>query len=224
MSLDQKDIFGTRSSLERLVRHAALQAGQTVLDVGTGTGAAAFELWRAGGHVVAVDVSRPTWVDAEPGPAFACADAARLPFASGSFARVVARRVGHHLLDLEAGLSEMVRVLAPGGRLIIDDRIVSQEQRSLVDELERLRDASHVQCLTEDEWRERIEELGLIDVRCEAYARRIPCGAYFPCASSDSRIARRLAELGPEDRHLLEIDEASSRLTQRFSVLSGRRA
>ena len=46
-------------------------------------------------------------------------DAESLPFASGSFDRVLIGFSTRNLTDLTAGLREMVRVLRPGGRLVI---------------------------------------------------------------------------------------------------------
>jgi SAM-dependent methyltransferase len=45
-------------------------------------------------------------------------DAQELPFPDGSFDTVVAAWMLYHVLDLDRGLAEMARVLAPGGRLV----------------------------------------------------------------------------------------------------------
>lgn len=54
-----------------------------------------------------------------PGVAFVGADAAALPLASGSMRLVLVRDVLHHLPRPAAALDEAVRVLAPGGRLVV---------------------------------------------------------------------------------------------------------
>jgi SAM-dependent methyltransferase len=48
-----------------------------------------------------------------------CADATRMPFASGSIATAVANSVLEHIEDLDAAVAEIGRVLAPSGRLLI---------------------------------------------------------------------------------------------------------
>jgi SAM-dependent methyltransferase len=54
-----------------------------------------------------------------PGVCFAGADAAALPLASASIRTVLIRDVLHHLNAPEAAVAEAVRVLAPGGRLVV---------------------------------------------------------------------------------------------------------
>ena len=48
-----------------------------------------------------------------------CADATRMPFASGAVATAVANSVLEHIEDLDAAVAEIGRVLAPSGRLLI---------------------------------------------------------------------------------------------------------
>jgi SAM-dependent methyltransferase len=76
-----------------------------------------------------------------PGVDFAAGDAAALPLASGTMRLVLIRDVLHHLRAPERALSEAVRVLAPGGRMIVIEpnganplvalqaRLVAAEQR-----------------------------------------------------------------------------------------------
>jgi SAM-dependent methyltransferase len=92
-----------------------------VLEVGAGTG----ELWQR--------VSRPeeplTLVDFAPamcdrlrqidGARVLRADAARLPFAEGSFDTVIANHMLYHLDDPIAALRDFARVVAPGGRVAV---------------------------------------------------------------------------------------------------------
>lgn len=95
-----------------------------VLEVGVGTGRIAIPLAAAGVRVVGADLSVPMLrrlVDKAPGvvPAVA-ADATRLPFADRSFGGVVVAHLLHLVPDWERVLYELVRVLRPGGRLLIN--------------------------------------------------------------------------------------------------------
>ena len=96
-----------------------------VLDVCTGTGDIALGL-DPGPEVVAADFSLPMLVLAKAKAAdrsrrlpLLAADAGALPLADGS-ADVVTVAFGvRNFADLEAGLAELIRVLRPGGRLLV---------------------------------------------------------------------------------------------------------
>lgn len=56
---------------------------------------------------------------AVPSARLACADATALPFADGSFAGVLIRDLLHHLEEPRRATAEAVRVLRPGGVLVV---------------------------------------------------------------------------------------------------------
>lgn len=120
--------------LDQHWRRIALARGeveprQRVLDVCAGTGELALlcAQRRAGqGGVVGLDMNAAMLARAQQkqraqGVAIAWfqGDAEALPFASGSFDRVLIGFSTRNLNDLNTGLREMVRVLRPQGRLII---------------------------------------------------------------------------------------------------------
>lgn len=78
------------------------------LEVGGGTG----NLKDYIGDVVSTDIVATPWLDA-------AADAQSLPFASGSFANIVAVDVLHHVERPRRFLGEVQRVLKSGGRLVL---------------------------------------------------------------------------------------------------------
>jgi 2-polyprenyl-6-hydroxyphenyl methylase/3-demethylubiquinone-9 3-methyltransferase len=98
--------------------------GRRVLDAGCGGGLVARELAAAGAEVVGVDRSLGSLGVARRavGTRFRPAQGRleRLPFADGSFDAVVAADVLEHLPDLPAAVTELARVLAPGGSLVFD--------------------------------------------------------------------------------------------------------
>ncbi len=110
----------SRSLAPQLADLAGVQAGQRVLDVGSGPGALTAELVaRLGASaVVAVDPSAP-FVDALrerlPDVEAKQASAEALPFGDGDFDAALAQLVVHFMADPVAGLREMARVTRAGG-------------------------------------------------------------------------------------------------------------
>jgi len=99
------------------------------LDLGCGNGRHAETLADAGADVVGLDVSRGLLAEARERAAergfevdLVHGDASRLPFAADQFSQVVYVATLHHLRTREArrqSLSEVGRVLAPGGRALV---------------------------------------------------------------------------------------------------------
>jgi 2-polyprenyl-6-hydroxyphenyl methylase/3-demethylubiquinone-9 3-methyltransferase len=98
--------------------------GRRVLDAGCGGGLVARELAAAEAEVVGVDRSLGSLGVARRavGGHFRPAQGRleRLPFAGASFDAVVAADVLEHLPDLPAAVTELARVLAPGGSFVFD--------------------------------------------------------------------------------------------------------
>jgi demethylmenaquinone methyltransferase / 2-methoxy-6-polyprenyl-1,4-benzoquinol methylase len=100
-----------------------------VLDLCCGSGDLSFLAEdRGAGAVVGVDFTLPMLAvarrrkkDAARRAVFATADALRLPFADGSFDVLTIGYGLRNIADIPAALSEMRRVLAPGGRAVVLD-------------------------------------------------------------------------------------------------------
>ncbi len=100
-----------------------------MLDVATGTGDLAIELARRvapGGEVVGSDFSEAMLARAraKPKPAgaelsFEWGDALELPYADGTFDAATVGFGARNFSDLARGLAEMVRVVRPGGRVVV---------------------------------------------------------------------------------------------------------
>ena len=103
-----------------LVLALGLLNGAIVLDVGTGTGAAAlFALDRSPRTVIGLDPSLPMLgIAAKKGLKLTVAgEAPGLPFAAERFDAVMASLVLSHFPNYQDALADIVRVLKPGGKL-----------------------------------------------------------------------------------------------------------
>ncbi len=111
-----------------------LRAGERLLDLGCGGGRHAFGAFRWGARVVALDRDAAEVKDTAamlaemrrageaPGGASGGSvngDALRLPFPSGAFDRVIAAEVLEHVPADGAAVTELARVLRPGGTLAV---------------------------------------------------------------------------------------------------------
>jgi 2-polyprenyl-3-methyl-5-hydroxy-6-metoxy-1,4-benzoquinol methylase len=114
----------TIPSAAQLVRHAGIRSGQRVLDVACGTGPVAITAARAGAMVKAIDLTPQLLERARENAAlagvtvdFGEADVEHLPFGDAEF-DVVVSQYGHMFAPRpDVAISEMLRVLKPGGTI-----------------------------------------------------------------------------------------------------------
>ena len=104
------------------VRAVGAKPGQRVLDLAAGTGVSSEEYLRSGVQVVPCDFSIGMLTQGRRRNArlpFVAGDAMQLPFADNSFDAVTISYGLRNISDMRAGLSEMLRVTKPGGRIVI---------------------------------------------------------------------------------------------------------
>jgi ubiquinone/menaquinone biosynthesis C-methylase UbiE len=163
---DEYRLSAVHSSGEDLAKIAELVAQDSspyVLDAGCGAGHTAIKVAPHSRQVVAFDLSAQmlqqverlaserglTNVQTRQG------DVENLPFEDATFDVVTSRYSAHHWPNPGRALTEIARVLKPGGRFILSD-IVASEQPTLdtfLQALELLRDPSHVRDHSESQWK-----------------------------------------------------------------------
>lgn len=113
-------------------RKLGAKPGESLLDIGCGAGRHTFEAVRLGLHAISFDLDGAVLKDVaamttamkleedSPGTA-ACVSgtALSLPFASATFDRAIASEVLEHIVEDERAISEIARVLRPGGSVAV---------------------------------------------------------------------------------------------------------
>ena len=121
-------LFGRDPAAQVAIELAQLRPGDRVVDVGCGPGIAARRARALGADVIGVDpapvmlrVARVRW-RSDRGVAWRIGTAESLPVDDGWAQVVWSLSTVHHWADIDAGLAEARRVLAPGGRLVVLER------------------------------------------------------------------------------------------------------
>jgi ubiquinone/menaquinone biosynthesis C-methylase UbiE len=184
----QATVFSTAAAITdeealRMVVEAARPApDDCVLDVACGPGLVVCAFAPHVREAAGIDVT-PAMLDrarklaAEKGltnVAWRQGDVGSLPYGDASFTIVTTRFSVHHFLDPAAVLREMVRVCAPGGRIVVVDDYASEEpgKAAAFNRLEKLRDPSHVRCLSLTELKGLFGAVGLPEPEVRFYALR----------------------------------------------------
>jgi ubiquinone/menaquinone biosynthesis C-methylase UbiE len=196
-------VHASGADLDRLFTLAQQQTPERALDLGCGAGHVSFALARAGvPKVVAYDLSAPMLnvvqqeslargyaaIEIRRGPA------EELAFDDDSFDLVATRFSAHHWSSVSAAVGEMVRVLKPGGRLIVID--VTSPDSPLLDTmlqtLELLRDKSHVRDYSLREWLSLLAASGLRDATTDSWKLSIEFDSWIRRIGTSERRVQAL--------------------------------
>lgn len=99
-----------------------------------------------------------------------------LPFATASFDAVTTRLAPHHFTNVSAYVQEVARVLKPNGIFALCDHVGATESATAtyLDTIERVRDPSHVEMLSQPAWEALFFQHGLAVTFSELTSMRIP--------------------------------------------------
>ena len=107
---------------KKLTEKVDPQSGEKILDIAAGTGTSSMALKLPGVEVVAADFSKGMLAEGKkryPELEFVFADAMKLPFKNNEFDVVTMSFGLRNVQDRDKALHEFLRVLKPGGRLVI---------------------------------------------------------------------------------------------------------
>ena len=157
--------------LDRIVALATEHGGERIVDVGTGGGHTLRRVAPQFRSAVGVDATREmleagVGVLGRAGVTNALlvqADATALPIASRSTDVVTSRLAAHHFVDAARSFRQIARILRPGGLFVLVDNFAPDDPdlARFINEIETLRDPSHVRNHTAGGWRKLLEQAGL---------------------------------------------------------------
>ncbi|MCJ7500158.1 methyltransferase domain-containing protein [bacterium] len=169
------------SDLDVIRQMASLQSPSLTVDVATGAGHALAAAGPFSKFCVAVDltmemlqVTREHLSGAGlENVQFIQSAADHLPLANSTASLLLCRIAPHHFASIPGFLDEVVRVLEPEGRCVIIDSIVPEEadKDRFINEIERLRDPSHMRSHTLRQWLKLFEKTGLQTISVELFER-----------------------------------------------------
>ena len=114
----------------KFILEQALPLENPALEIGTGRGRFLVKLAKHVAAITTVDISaeeqqaarlNARYHKVEDRIKFVLCDAAKLPWRDHSFSAVVSMNALHHIRNLRPVLKEMLRVLKPGGKLVLAD-------------------------------------------------------------------------------------------------------
>ena len=203
------------NSLTRLVELVAPGETWVALDIATGAGHVALAFAPRVAHVVASDLT-PQMLGVARGLArergilnmsVAEMRAEALPFRDATFDLVTCRIAPHHFDDVSKFVAESARVLRSGGvfglveNISPDASMMEGDAAALsaaADEynaFEKLRDPSHVRCLTLTEWRDLLARAGLKERHVELLDKPMVLGPWADQQNVGDRTKRELMSM-----------------------------
>lgn len=162
---------GHLNAVEMLIEMSEINKTSRVLDVASGPGLVAIAFAEIARQVTCLDMTPAMLEQARKQAAakglanliFQEGDAYALPYSDDSFDAVITRYTFHHFLQPEAVLNEMIRVCQPGGRIVVADVAIKPSCSAAYNQLEKLRDSSHVRALSLPEFTALFSRSDLVD-------------------------------------------------------------
>jgi ubiquinone/menaquinone biosynthesis C-methylase UbiE len=175
------------------------------LDVGAGPGLLSAALAPLVARAVALDPSEALLAHAPEGVEAVVGSGEAIPFGDGSFDLVTAVNSLHHVDDMAATLAEMARVLAAGGRIVVQDYLADADPQLAErwELVERLRDADHRRLPRPGEVEELLAGHGLELEQQQQWVSSWQLDPWIEMAGTEADATERIRELVGDDRFTL---------------------
>lgn len=150
-----------------LIQEAQFTGTEDVLEVAAGTCSMGRKIAPFAKHVIELDATNAMLTKGKEesekaeitNVSYVLGVAERLPFLDESFNVVASRLAFHHFQNISMVLDEVERVLKPNGKFILLDMVAeNNDTRDSANNYEKMRDPSHTNTVTEDEFLHEMEK------------------------------------------------------------------
>ena len=181
---------------------SGVSADDVVLDVACGPGILACAFAKQARRVTGIDITPAMLEQARTlqgesmleNVDWQTCDVNNLPFEDNSFSMLITRYAFHHFERPDAVLTEMVRVCAPGGKVVVIDAAPPAEKSDAYNDVERMRDPSHTAALPAEQISRMMVARGLDIVESRLYGYEVAAehllARSFPADGDRDRILR----------------------------------
>ena len=135
---------------------------------------------------------------------FVIGEVENLPF-ENIFDAVITRLAFHHFPDIEKPFSEMNRVLKNSGKLVIIDMLAAEEDlREREDEIETMRDPSHVRNISYNEFKALYDKYGFDIIKKEVTKIPVSFKAWMDLTKTPDNIKTKIETIMKQERSGLD--------------------
>ncbi|MDQ8195512.1 class I SAM-dependent methyltransferase [Coraliomargarita sp. SDUM461004] len=229
---------GHLDSVDLLINLSKVGSDDTVLDVACGPGLVACEFARFAKNVTGIDLTEKMIEEARRRQAsealsnmdWRIGSATELPFENDRFSVVISRYTFHHFTRPQSVLSEMIRVCRPNGWVLIADPVLPAHFVDAYNEMERLRDPSHTQALSVEEFDSMITSSGLVEIHRSGYEVNLELESQLAASFPNPGDEEKLRSIFREDLTVNRLGiktrlvDGEIHFTYPISVYTGRKA
>lgn len=203
---DKRSNQHVRQTFDEIQTLVQVTKDDTVLDVASGTGSLAVEFAKLCNKVIGIDLTPAMIEKAKKLQEMNTLDNIKwdigdvtqtLPYTSNSFSIVITTFSFHHMLDPLSVLMEMNRVCSIRGKIIVADITPNPDKAFTYNQLQHLKDPSHVNFLTIPEFEDLFQKAGIPIFKRGSY--RIKTGLEDQLQLSDPTSIDRIRHMFIED-------------------------
>ncbi|WP_408010032.1 class I SAM-dependent methyltransferase [Pseudalkalibacillus sp. A8] len=201
----ESSIHAKGADLGLMVESAGLSGKENVLDIASGAGHTAFAFAPFVKRCYGVDLTKEMVQEANriaksrgiENVEFLFGDAEDLPYPDTFFDVVTCRLAAHHFSNIKKSVSEVTRVLKPGGKFLLIDHYAPEDPvlDAFINDLDHKRDPSHVREFTLSKWCQVFEESGLLYQEVSKWDLRIEFLDWVERSATPADALRELVKL-----------------------------
>ncbi len=206
--------------LQELIEEVKQLHVSRAIDIATGGGHVANGIAPYVGEVIATDLT-PAMLNAarafiekngHQNVRYQQADAEMIPFDDKYFNLMTCRIASHHFSDVQAFLGEAHRTIKLGGTLILIDNVSPEDDEldQFYNEIEKMRDPSHVRAYKKSEWVGMIERHGFNIDKIRIFKKAIDfdfwCDRMSVSPAQKKEVEQKMLNTSTRGRELLQLD------------------